>query len=130
MTERGPIIPEGHEATYNRFQFAPAYRVGDTIYVSGVIGVGTDGRVPEEASDEFANVFAHLGATLEACGSGPEDIVDMTSYHTDMPDTLGDFMAAKSAAIAEPYPAWTAIGCTGLAVPGAKVELKVTAVTR
>jgi enamine deaminase RidA (YjgF/YER057c/UK114 family) len=30
--------------------------------------------------------------------------------------------------IADPYPAWTAIGCTGLAIPGARVEVKVTAV--
>ena len=34
----------------------------------------------------------------------------------------------EDAVIADPYPAWTAIGCTGLAIPGARVEVKVTAV--
>lgn len=128
MTERGAAIPEGQQATYDRFHFAPAFRVGDTIHVSGVIGVGADGSIPDSASDEFSNVFAGIAAALDAAGGSMADIVDMTSFHTDAMATLGKFMAAKDAAIAEPYPAWTAIGCTGLAIPGARVELKVTAV--
>jgi len=67
-------------------------------------------------------------ATLAEAGATMADIVDMTSFHTDMPDTLGEFMAARDAAIGDPYPAWTAIGCTALAIPGARVEVKVTAV--
>ena len=128
MTERRAVIPDGQQATYDRFHFAPAFRVGDTIHVSGVIGVGAGGAVPDDASDEYANVFAGLSTALAAAGATMRDIVDMTSFHTDMPDTLRDFMAAKDAAIDEPYPAWTAIGCTGLAIPGARVEVKVTAV--
>lgn len=128
MTERGPIIPAGSEKTYERFKFAPAFRVGDTIYVSGVIGTGADGRVDEDASVEFATAFATLASTLEAAGSSLADVVDMTSFHVDMDSTLGPFMAAKSAAMSEPHPAWTAIGCTGLAIPGSRAEIKVTAV--
>ena len=30
--------------------------------------------------------------------------------------------------ISEPYPAWTAIGCTELAMPGGLVEIRVQAV--
>ncbi|MDX2378243.1 MAG: Rid family hydrolase [Acidimicrobiia bacterium] len=128
MADRRPAIPEGQQTTYDRFHFAPAFRVGDTVYVSGVIGAGDDGAVPAEPAVEFANVFAGLAAALQAAGASMDDIVDMTSFHTDAMGTLGDFMAAKDAAIAEPYPAWTAIGCTGLAIPGARVEVKVTAV--
>jgi enamine deaminase RidA (YjgF/YER057c/UK114 family) len=128
MTERRAVIPEGHRSTYDRFHFAPAFRVGDAIYVSGVIGADPDGAVPETPSEEFANVFAGLAEVLTEAGASMADIVDMTSFHTDLPDSLGDFMAAKDAAIAEPYPAWTAIGCTGLAIPGARAEVKVTAI--
>ncbi len=128
MTERRAVIPEGQRSTYDRFHFAPAFRVGDAIYVSGVIGVGPDGAVPETPSEEFANVFARLAEVLAEAGASIAEIVDMTSFHTDLPDSLGDFMAAKDAAIAEPYPAWTAIGCTGLAIPGARAEVKVTAI--
>jgi len=128
MTERGPIIPPGSEKTYERFHFAPAYRVGNTIYVSGVIGTGDDGRAPEDAAAEFTQAFANLGATLEACGSSLADIVEMTTFHVDMDSTLGPFMGARDEAMSEPWPAWTAIGCTGLAIPGARAEVKVTAV--
>jgi enamine deaminase RidA (YjgF/YER057c/UK114 family) len=58
------------------------------------------------------------------------DIVEMTSFHTDMPETLGTFMKVRDRSIQAPYPAWTAIGCTALAISGARVEIKVTAVRR
>jgi hypothetical protein len=39
-------------------------------------------------------------------------------------------MRAKDAALPEPYPAWTAIGITELAVPGCLVEIRATAQLR
>ena len=128
MTERGPIIPPGSEQTYERFHFAPAYRVGNTVYVSGVIGTGDNGAVPDDASAEFTQAFANLKATLSACDATFDDIVEMTTFHVDMSTTLGPFMAARDAAMSEPWPAWTAIGCTELAIPGARAEVKVTVV--
>ena len=122
MTERGPVIPEGSETSYDRFHFAPAYRVGDTLYVSGVIGNG------ESLEDEFSSAFASLNSVLEAAGYSMADVVEMTSFHVDMSDTLGAFMKARDEAMSEPWPAWTAIGCTELAIPGGRAEVKVTAV--
>ena len=54
------------------------------------------------------------------------DVVEMTTYHTDMA-LLGTFMKIKDEYVAEPYPAWTAIGCTQLALPGALVEIRAQA---
>ena len=122
MTERGPIIPEGAQQGYDRFHFAPAYRVGDTLYVSGVIGTG------ESLEDEFTAAFDALDATLGAAGFSLADVVEMTSFHVNMSETLGAFMAARDAVMTAPWPAWTAIGCTELAVPGGRAEVKVTAV--
>jgi enamine deaminase RidA (YjgF/YER057c/UK114 family) len=128
MTTRRTVIPESQQATYDRFHFAPAVRVGDTIYCSGVIGLDAEGHLPDDVSTEFANVFATLSHTLADAGASLADVVDMTSFHVDMPGTLRAFMEARDAAMSEPYPAWTAIGCTGLAIPGAHVEVKVVAV--
>jgi len=128
MSDREPIIPAGHEKAYERFQFAPAFRVGDTIYVSGVIGRDAAGQVPEAPDAEYAAVFEGLRSVLSEAGASLADIVDMTSFHTDFPNTMGDFMKAKAASLVEPFPAWTAIGCTVLAAPGARVEVKATAV--
>lgn len=124
MSERGPVIPAGSQKSYDRFHFAPAYRVGDTLYVSGVIGKG------DTAADEFADAFRSLAAVLDAAGFSLADVVDMTSFHVDMSQTLAAFIAARDAAMSEPWAAWTAIGCTELAIPGGRAEVKVTAVRR
>ena len=127
MTTRKAIIPPGQEGTYEQFHFAPAFRVGDTVYVSGVIGHGKDGRVPSEAPDEFRAAFEQLASTLEEAGATLADIVELTTFHVGMAE-IGDFVAAKDAVINEPYPAWTAIGCASLIIPRARVEIKATAV--
>ena len=126
--DRRPIIPPGSEAVYERFHFAPAFQVGDTIHVSGVIGRGPDGTVPDDPAEEYAAVFEQLGTVLAAGGATLADVVDLTSFHVDLPRTLGLFMAARDAVLTAPYPAWTAIGCSALASPGARVEVKATAV--
>ena len=128
MTTRRTVIPAAQQATYDRFHFAPAVRVGTTVYASGVIGLDAEGHLPDTVAAEFANVFATLAHTLEEAGASLADVVDMTSFHVDMPGTLRGFMEARDAAMSDPYPAWTAIGCTGLAIPGAHAEVKVIAV--
>ena len=129
MTD-GPIIPDGAESTYRRFGFAPAYRVGDTVYVSGVIGRGADGTVPADATEEFTAAFEQLAHVLRAAGATMADVVDLTTFHVDLNATIGAFMAVKGRYVAEPYPAWTAIGCSALAAPGARSEVKAVAVLR
>ena len=84
----------------------------------------------ESLEDEFASAFTSLGDVLDAAGFSLADVVDMTSFHVNMSETLGAFMQARDAAMAEPWPAWTAIGCTELALPNGRAEVKVTAVKR
>lgn len=121
------VMPPGSEKTYERFHFAPATRVGNTLYCSGVIGA--DGsKVPEDVGEEFTKAFESLSSVLEAAGGTLADVVEMTSFHVGLNEHLGAFIAAKDVAISEPYPAWTAIGCTELAMPGARVEIRATAV--
>lgn len=127
MAKFDVVIPPGSEKTYERFHFAPAVRTGNTLYCSGVIGADGN-KVPEDPAQEFTMAFQSLTEVLAAAGATVDDVVEMTSYHVDMNAHLPAFMAAKDAAISEPYPAWTAIGCTELAMPGARVEIKVTAV--
>lgn len=127
MTSREPIIPPGQESSYQRFHFAPAFRVGDTVHVSGVIGRADDGSVPEEPVEEFRATFAELAATLAAAGATLGDIVELTSFHVGL-EHIVDFITAKDEVISEPYPAWTAIGCAGLLIPKARAEIKATAV--
>ena len=122
MAERTVIIPPGSEKSYERFHFAPAVKVGDTVYCSGVIGGGDD------PAEQFASAFESLANVLETAGCTMADIAELTTYHVNMSEHLATFMAARDAVISEPYPAWTAIGVSELAMPNGLVEIQATAV--
>ncbi|MDP6376054.1 MAG: RidA family protein [Pseudomonadales bacterium] len=124
---REVVVPESQQGAYNNFHFAPAVKAGDLLLCSGQIGTGTDGKVPPTAEEEFRNAWTAIGTVLQEAGLGYENIVEYTTYHVDMHDHLGDFMKVRDEFIEEPWPAWTAIGTTGLAVPGARVEIRVVA---
>jgi enamine deaminase RidA (YjgF/YER057c/UK114 family) len=127
MSTHEPIVPPGHEAAYERFHFAPAVRAGDTILVSGVIGRGADGTVPADPLDEYRAAFVQIGVVLAAAGADHGDIVEITSFHTDLPATMREFAQAKDEAIGRPFPAWTAVGVSALMAAGARAEIRVTA---
>ena len=120
------VIPENQRKTYEAMHFAPAVKHNGLILCSGVIGhVG--GKIPENAADEFRAAWKGIQATLQAAGAELTDILEYTSYHVGMSDHMGPFMQVKSEFLSEPYPAWTAIGITSLAMPDARVEIRVIA---
>ncbi|MPY91711.1 MAG: RidA family protein [Acidimicrobiia bacterium] len=130
MTDRQDIVPGGLEAQYEKLQFAPAVRVGDTVHVSGVIGTKPDGSVSGDAAAQFEQAFSNLGHVLSAAGCGFGDVVEMTTFHVGLQQHMRDFMRAKRAAMAgPPHSAWTAIGIVELAIPGALVEIRATVAT-
>jgi len=64
---------------------------------------------------------------LKAAGGSLDDVVEMTSFHVGLNEHMRAFMAAKDEHLSEPWPAWTAIGCTELAMPGGLAEIRATA---
>ena len=124
---RNVILTEADRHTYDNFHFAPAVASGGLLVCSGQIGAGADGKVPEDAAEEFRNAWRAIGRVLAAAGLGYEDIVELTSYHVDLPAHMRAFMAVKDEFLAAPWPAWTAIGITSLAVRDARAEIRVIA---
>ena len=120
------IIPDSYRQTYDSWHFAPAVVHEGIAFLSGVIGFKPDGTCAEDAEEQFVDLFEGMKAVLEAASMGFHDIIEMTSYHTDM-STLGLFSAVRDRYMSEPWSAWTAIGCNALALPGALAEVKVTA---
>ncbi len=112
---------------YDAWHFAQAVRSGGFLLCAGQIGTEADLSVPSEFLDEARNAWAAVGQVLAAAGLGFEDIVEYTSYHVGLQASLPDFMKARDEVLAEPWPAWTAIGVSELAVPGARLEIRVTA---
>lgn len=129
MKNRQDIIPAGMEAIYRDIGYAPAVRVGNTLYISGQIGRDAQMRLVEAREAQFVQVFENLKTVLHAAGADFDDIVDVTSFHTDMRD-LPLYMQVRDRYFSGPHrPAWTAIGAASLCgIPGYFLEVKAVAV--
>jgi len=120
------IVTSNGQLTYDRFHFAEAAESAGFIFCSGILGA-KGGKVPEDIKEEFRHAWSAISALLEAADSDLNHIVEYTSYHVGLQSHLADFMAVRDEVLSEPWPAWTAIGITELAIPGAHVEIRVTA---
>jgi enamine deaminase RidA (YjgF/YER057c/UK114 family) len=123
------VIPAGADAAYDTWHYAPAVRVGDTVYVSGIpAGPGDD------YDARIRNMFKRLQRTLEAAGARMEDVVEITSFHRQPKDTTAfdaefeHFFAIHKEFFPSGYPASTMVGTTALLAEGAPVELRAVAV--
>ena len=120
------FVPADRSVSYDPIGYAPAVRVGDMLYISGVTGA----PVERDASDEeltanFVTIFEALKATLERAGASFDNVILMESYHLDYVKNFFLFNAVKQRYIEEPYPAWTAVGIAELP-PGAVAEMALT----
>jgi len=127
MDVKDVVIPKGMESFYEQFHFAPAVRDHDHLYCSGVIGIGPDGKCSSDPETQFTQAFESLKSVLETAGGSLANIVDMTTFHVNLQKNIGAFSKVKDHFLKAPYPAWTAIGITELALPGGLVEIKVVA---
>ncbi|EBW4675689.1 TPA: RidA family protein [Salmonella enterica subsp. enterica serovar Ball] len=111
---------------YEEHGYSAAIRSGDLLFVSGQVGSHTDGTPEPDFQKQVRLAFENLKATLTAAGCTFDDIVDVTTFHTDPEQQFGDVMAVKQEIFSlPPYPNWTAVGINWLA--GFDFEIKVIA---
>lgn len=127
MDKNAVVIPKGMELYYDQYHFAPAVKDGNRLYCSGVIGVGADGKPPADPATQFTQAFEMLKSVLTTAGVSFSDVIEMTTFHVGLQANLTTFMKVKDRYLQAPYPSWTAIGITELALPGGLVEIKVIA---
>ncbi|MBW6423504.1 RidA family protein [Rhizobium sp. XQZ8] len=126
MTKRDPIFPEGRHALYDLHKYSAAVRSGDLLFVSGQVGSREDGSPEPDFKRQVELAFENLRAVLKAAGASLDDIVDVTTFHTDPQNQFETILAVKDAVFTEkPYPNWTAVGVNWLA--GFDFEIKVIA---
>ena len=121
------VIPEWMKSIYDNFHYAPAVIVGDQLRCSGMIGIRPDLSVPEDPTEQIALAFDNLRGLLGEVGLTFADVVEMTTYHVGLSEQIDRFIAVKDTFVSAPYPAWTAVGISELAIPGAVVEIRITA---
>jgi enamine deaminase RidA (YjgF/YER057c/UK114 family) len=135
------ILPnEDAKQNHDKWRFAAVRRAGDMLYVSGVIVY----RAPNEGTDVAAfklqarRALERLRRNLEAANSDFQHVVMLNSFHVwQGPDFTGtrdeQFQAFEEVIdefIKPPYPAWTAVGTTGLLGSGGIVEVQLIATVK
>ncbi len=121
----GSIAAAGRSGGF-RPPFSAAVRVGDTLYLSGQIGTGPDGTLPQGIEAQTRQTMDNVGAVLARAGLGFDDVFRCLV----MLENMADWPAFNRVYVGyfkpERLPARSALGADGLAL-GALVEVECTA---
>ena len=109
--------------------YSQAVRAGDTLYMSGQIGLDpATGQLVEGIDNQIDRVFGNLKAVADAAGASLGDVVKVTVYLTDLAN-FARVNEAMARYFTQPYPARAAVGVAALP-RGALVEADAIAVFR
>jgi 2-iminobutanoate/2-iminopropanoate deaminase len=109
-----------------RLPFSTAVRAGDTVYLSGAIGFGPDGKIPSGIEAQAKAAMDSLGAGLKQAGLGWGDVVKCTVMLDDMKDWPAFNQVYVTYFPDGKFPARSAFGADGLAL-GALLEVECVA---
>ena len=105
---------------------------GRIVVTAGVVGWNAEELFEsDDLAAQFSQVLVNTLAILAEDGAGPEHIVRMTWYVTDMADYragLKEIGAAWRALIGMHFPAMAVVGVTSLVEPRARIEIETMAV--
>ena len=107
--------------------YSQAIRAGDTVYLSGQIGLDpATGTLRDGIEAQSRQVFANLKAVAEAAGGSLDRIVKLTVLLADLADfaKVNEIMAAQ---FSKPYPARATYQVAALP-RGARIEVEAVLV--
>lgn len=107
--------------------FSDAVLVGDTLYLSGALGL-EDGKVPADPADEARLVLGAIKSTLEGAGMTMDDLVYIQIFCSDVSHYQA-FNDVYRTFFTKEYPARAFIGA-GTLLFGARFEVQGIAVKR
>jgi 2-iminobutanoate/2-iminopropanoate deaminase len=119
------IAPKGAPAM--GLPFSPGLLVGDTLYLSGVIGAASSGQpVAGGFESEMRQAFANAQGVLKAAGMDFSDVVSVTVYLADIKDFAKMNEIYREYFKTEPLPTRSTVAVAAL-VRGARMEITMTA---
>lgn len=107
--------------------FSGAVMVGDTLYLSGSLGL-VDGKVPDDPADEARAVMDAIKNGVQAAGMTMDDIVQVQIFCSDVAH-YGVFNDVYKTYFTKEYPARAFIGA-GTLLFDARFEVMAIAVKR
>ena len=106
--------------------FSPAARADGFLFLSGQVGLDSSGKLVDGGIERQAEqIFANIGAVLEAAGKSFADVIRVGVYLTDIAD-FAALNAVYARHFSAPYPARTTVGVAALPL-GAAVEIDLVA---
>lgn len=106
--------------------YSRAVRAGNTVYVSGTVGVNPDGSAPDGAYAQTKQALSIIKAALEKAGAKIENVVRTRVFLADIKD-FDDAGKAHGEVFSEIRPALTMLAA-GALVGGFLVEVEAVAV--
>ena len=110
---------------------AQGVQVGNTLYLSGQVGMDEAGNIPNSMAEQTALAYANIRAVLAEFGASFDNIVDETFLVTSVEETheqLEAIYGARAEAYGgSPEVTQTLIGVAGLLLPALKLEIKCIA---
>jgi 2-iminobutanoate/2-iminopropanoate deaminase len=108
--------------------YTDAVRAGDLLFVSGIVPVDAAGALVggDDVVAQAEQVFALMGTVLEAAGATARDVVKVTVYLLDK-DDRERINPVRRRFFGAARPASTLVEVSGLAVPGARLEVEAVA---
>jgi 2-iminobutanoate/2-iminopropanoate deaminase len=123
------VLPRKLPAGMTALPFSDAVRAGETLYVSGRLGVDrTTSRPPEDVSDEVRLLMDDLRGVLAGAGMTTSELVTVTIFASDV-SHFAAFNAVYVTYFEGPLPARAFIG-SGPLLFGCRFELTAVAVAR
>jgi enamine deaminase RidA (YjgF/YER057c/UK114 family) len=122
------LEPRSASADADKPPFSGAVLVGDTLYLSGNIGLEPGNKVPKEAATEARLLMESFEKRLAAAGMTMDDLVYVTVYSSDVSDYAA-FNAEYRKHFHHEFPARAYIGA-GKLLFGARWEMQGVAVRR
>lgn len=115
----------------SHYTYAPAMRVGNTVWLSGTTGTDDSGKItaPGDIVEQTRQIFRKFEALLNAAGGSCEDIVQTNDYFVTTANYKGT-AAVRREFLKGATPASTGVLVAGLLREGALIEISAVAVLR
>lgn len=106
--------------------YAHVVRAGDTVWLSGMVGMRPDGSVPDDVVDQFRIAMGSIDTCLRAAGGRPDQVVKVQVFLTDIADRPL-INPVREAYFGEHRPASSLFEVSALLDPRLKVEIEAMA---
>jgi enamine deaminase RidA (YjgF/YER057c/UK114 family) len=100
---------------------------GRIVYIAGQLGVDREGKVVGDFRQQAIQTFENLKAALAAVGADFRQVVKLNNYLVDVGDLPAFREVRDSYLPTADRPASTTIAISGLARPGARLEIEAVA---